>query len=420
VIRRYHKTVVALLRLLRQFQSEPKNTTLLGQIQRRLYQVICNVERRGKRSDERAAALRRQLRTGRLPKEQAKLLKRQIEILATTKQGYSDLIYLLKSIGDGLAFTIFDRYDLKPLAFKESPGSLSGKSGRRRELYILHTLLKKKLRVILCDLTNVLRYGDLCAERFKLPLPIEVKSSRNTNARTDRQIKNMGNMIAYLHTDEMEGLYGVPGITTRVALKKRQKGYASVLRELINCATQANMAAREVEPGVQYIVFRRFKKSDFDKHVQVKPRQHIQFSLLNSERYSGTWAAFFPFVLSIEEVEQCYDFAAGNISILVSIDLDVAIRIAKRRGYALTFDKPKDAIVPDHFSNDNSFWWFKPITPSASEVDQFAVGPHMVSRLFFEFASLKWLVAASVEKLPETMLKLVSEKGVVTPMKAIE
>jgi hypothetical protein len=77
---------------------------------------------------------------------------------------------------------MFDRYDLKPLAFKQSPGSLRGKIGRRKELYILHALLNQNLRVILCDLTNVLRYGDICAEKFKLPLPLEIKSSRNESA----------------------------------------------------------------------------------------------------------------------------------------------------------------------------------------------------------------------------------------------
>jgi hypothetical protein len=417
VIGRYKKTVIALLRLLRQFQAQPQNTTLLANIQRRLFRAICNVERRSKRADERAAAARHLLRTGRLPKEQAKALKRQIEFFASSKLGYSNLIYLLKSIGDGLAFTMFDRYDLKPLAFKQSPGSLRGKTGRRKELHILHALLKQNLRVILCDLTNVLRYGDICAEKFKLPLPLEIKSSRNGNARTDRQIKNLGNMISYLHTDEMEGLYGRPGITKRVALTRRQKGYAHVLGELIESAKQANFAAREVEPGVHYVVMRRFKASDFEKYFKEKTR--VQFALLNSDKYTGTWAPFFPFVLSIDDVEECFGFAAGEFSILVHIDLDEAVRIAKRRGYVLTFDKPKDEYVPDHITDDDWLWWFKPSKPSASEVDYFAVGPHMVSRLFFEFASLKWLIAASVERLPAALLAMASEQRL-TPVKVIE
>jgi hypothetical protein len=407
VIGRYKKTVVDLLQLLRQFQTQPKNTASLADIQRKLYRAICNVERRSKRAEERAAVARHSLRTGRLPKVQAKHLKRRIESLTSSKQGYKNLIYLLKSVGDGLAFTIFDRYDLKPLAFKQSPGSLSGKAGRRKELHILHALLKKNIRVILCDLTNVLRYGDICAEKFKLPLPLEIKSSRNENARTDRQIKNLGNMISYLHTDEMEGLYGRPGITKRVALTRRQRGYAHVLGEIIESAEQTNFAAREVELGVHYVVMRHFRASEFEKYFQGRGKS-VQFALLNSDKYSGAWAPFFPFVLSIDDVEQCFGFAAGAFSILVHIDLDEAVRIAKRRGFALTFDKPKDANFPDHITDDDWLWWFKPIKPSVA--DYFAVGPHMIGRLFFEFASLKWLIASSVDRLPASLSAMIEEQ----------
>jgi hypothetical protein len=132
VLTRYRKTVLSLLRLLRQFQKNPKNTALLADIQRRLYKAICTAEQRAKKKDAAIGKARQLLRTARLPKEEAKALKTHLSNLANRKGEYNSLIHLLKSIGDGLAFTIFNRYDLKPLVFKESPGALGGNRGERR------------------------------------------------------------------------------------------------------------------------------------------------------------------------------------------------------------------------------------------------------------------------------------------------
>jgi hypothetical protein len=391
MIGRYKKSILSLLHQLRQFQNDPKNTELLRAIQLKLYKQLCAIESRAAHSDEKLAEARTTLRSARLPKEDARKLKAQISTLITRKQGYQDLSYLLRSIGDGLAFTIFDRYDLKPLAFKESPGSLRGKAGRRLELYLLNTALTHGQRAILCDLTNAIKYGDVCLVKFDLPFPIEVKTSRNENARTSRQIEKLGKMIKYLHTDEIEGLYDRPGITRRVSLIEKQVGHAHALSPLIDEAYRTGFAIREVEPGLSYAVFRKFDASKMEEFYGGS--RQIQFDTLNHHKYTGMWAPFTPFVLSIADPQQCLGFASGDFVIAIAIDIAEAKRIARELGYTLWLERPEGIQTSiDAETAKSAMWWFTPSQSDPKAPEYMAIGGHMIQRVFFEFASLKWLV----------------------------
>jgi hypothetical protein len=275
----------------------------------------------------------------------------------------------------------------------------------------LYALLKEGQRAILCDLTNALRYGDIVAEQFKLPFLIEVKTSHNENARTSRQIKELGDMAQYLRSDETTGLYGFTGTIKRIALPKRQKQYNHVLFEMINEARETDFCSREVERGLHFIVFRKFNETLFEKYFGPK-RQQIHLQVLNFAKYSGAWTPFLPFVISIENVEQCFSFAVGEFLIAVAVDFEQAARMAKRRGYVLTPEKPSHVKVPNNEDPNSGdwAWWFTQINPSIGEKPEyFAVGPYMIGRVFFEFSSLKWLIDVSVAQA-SAVLPYVAQK----------
>jgi hypothetical protein len=397
VIAQYKKTIVGLLRQLRQFQQSADKTDFLEAFQRQLYHTLVTIERRAAKNDREIASARSLSRKGRLDKAESVRLKIKIARLIESKDGYRDLLFLVKSIGDGIAFTLFDRFDLKPLAFKESPGAVRGKSGRRREFTILNAFLRRGMPAVLCDLTNVLRYGDICIKRFDLPFPIEVKSSKNTNARTERQLQGIGKMVEYLHTDELEGLYGRAGVTKRQALAKPQVGHAIELHDLIEQVSVKRFAAREVEPGLHYMVFRQFRNSDFEKHFG--PLREFVFQSLNSLKYDGAWSSHYPFTLSLDDIDQCFAFARGDFVIAIAFDMKAVQRIGRRRGFNISREKPLHAHVREDIPDDAYEWWITPKAFPDGSQGTSGVSGHLVGRIFFEFASLKWVVHTATQGL---------------------
>jgi hypothetical protein len=407
VIGQYKKTVVGLLAQLREFQNTPQNMGLLERLQRNLYQTLVTIERRAVANDGEIGSARRLSRNGRLEKLASLRLKAKIARLIERKDGYRDLFFLVKSIGDGIAFTLFDRFDLKPLAFKESPGAIGGKSGRRREFTILNAFLRRGMPAVLCDLTNVLRYGDICIKPHNLPVPIEVKSSKNSNARTERQLKSIGKMVEYLHTDQIEGLYGLPVITKREALAKPQAGHAGELHNLITRISVERFAAREVEPGLHYMVFRRFRASDFDKYFG--SLREFVFQTLNSQKYNGAWSSHYPFTLSLEDIDQCFAFARGDFVIAIAFDMKVVQRMGRQRGFNISRERPLHAPAREGVPDDAYEWWITPRAFPDGSQGASGVSGHLVGRVFFEFASLKWLVHTATQGLKKMFTELVEK-----------
>jgi hypothetical protein len=68
--------------------------------------------------------------------------KHNIFISATIKRkkemilAYKDIIHIFRCVGDGIAYLFIDKYDIKPMVFKQDSGFLSGKKGFRTEMKI--------------------------------------------------------------------------------------------------------------------------------------------------------------------------------------------------------------------------------------------------------------------------------------------
>jgi hypothetical protein len=108
------------------------------------------------------------------------------------------LILTLRSIGDSVAFIYGDRHELKQLADGGDPGFITGKRGTRLERAILRAAFGWGATVVMNDLTNNLRHGDITTFRPDLwpdgnsPIMlIEAKSGRGGNKkRAERQQKS--------------------------------------------------------------------------------------------------------------------------------------------------------------------------------------------------------------------------------------
>jgi hypothetical protein len=130
--------------------------------QMRVLSMILAAEKRVRKRKARIHADQLLLagRSGRLSKADSLEVKRRI-------QGHHDAIararWQLKTartLVDALAFLFLPKWDMKPLAWKESPGFISGKRGLRLELQLLRIIAIRSRHVaILNDLTHCLRYA---------------------------------------------------------------------------------------------------------------------------------------------------------------------------------------------------------------------------------------------------------------------
>jgi len=113
--------------------------------------------------------------------------------------------YNFLCLGDSLAFLYIDRFALKQTFFnvqnanpKQSGGFISGKFGLVGELSLLTNAISSGVPAVLCDLTNVIRYGDICLLGANDPVPIEVKSSKKKDSRGKRQNKKLQALSNFL------------------------------------------------------------------------------------------------------------------------------------------------------------------------------------------------------------------------------
>ncbi len=128
----YRRTLLSLLTKLRLLQAQPlESFRLCLEIQGTLIRKTTYFEKRIKALKALIRENRKSLKTKRpipLTKDEANVIKSEIEYKQYLIDEYQNLQYLFKTIGDAIAFTYLNKWDIKQLAFKESAGSLSGKA----------------------------------------------------------------------------------------------------------------------------------------------------------------------------------------------------------------------------------------------------------------------------------------------------
>lgn len=207
----------------------------------------------------RQGEARRTLRTSRLPKQEANATKVTIHTLDARIKHYQWILNVWRSFGDGITFIYLDKWAVKPLLyntnnseFKKSAGSILGKSGLKNELLILLGILSKGVPALLADITNCIRHGDICLLHCSDPILVEVKSSKNTSARIDRQIESIKSIHDYHATDEAKNIRGMD-LVNRVALSTSEVHYRHLFDEGIATALAKGFFKVDPEPDFVFL-----------------------------------------------------------------------------------------------------------------------------------------------------------------------
>ena len=180
-------------------------------IQERLIASISRLERDFRAVTARRKSLRVALNQPGLKVAVRTSRKREIDRASARLDDLKELMFVYRLVGDAIAYIYLDRYDIKPLAFKEGPGFLTGKSGLRWS-WLASLGAPKGHIAILNDLTNCLRYADLTVPAARgQPAFFEMKSRKTRYPRDDRQFEKLKRSRIILEDRQAHPALWLPG-----------------------------------------------------------------------------------------------------------------------------------------------------------------------------------------------------------------
>ncbi|VVE88398.1 hypothetical protein [Pandoraea bronchicola] len=368
--------------LLHTLKTDPANVAVLLDLHRLLIRRITAAERATLRLKEIVARRKKSLSRDRLPKERAKAVKALINAAIERIDEHKNLMFLWRCFGDGIAHIYFDKYALKHTFYsvedysvKEDAGYLTGKDGFRLEWRMVRMAIAGGKPILLCDITHVLRHGDVCLMVGNDPFMIEVKSSRNRNERVDRQRRNLhalGKFFAEDGADEFRGSQNV----RRVAHGGAEVTHTAALNAAIRRSYTEGTVVISPERGLYYVAC----SGDFDaEQLESVPVNTCMAFFLNQTKTERAWMPYCPFTLSINP-EHVLSFIKGEISLVVLVDLKELQDQFLAHGL--------------HATVINDGTWFLGLSRQrdAPDSEMSRLSEHLFLRIPLEFQSLSWFV----------------------------
>ena len=289
--------------------------------------------------------------------------------------------------GDAIAFLYLDRFALKAvyynihnLAVRQDAGFLTGSVGFERELDGVRRLIHAGCPCVLTDLTNTIRYGDICLLQGPDPRLIEVKSSKVKSRRVSRQRKNLGRLREFYETDGLDGFRGLPRVC-RLPTHIECKSFQAEFNQCINAAYDKGYGLVSPEEGIHYVAVVKTDTPLLDVFRQVRA-DHPWAFYLNNWKSEQRWAPYYPFTLLIETDRALYDFMLGRLFIVVLLDTAVMKRAVSELGY-----------VPE-IVRESPY----PLRAKATGLEGgVRISQHLIFRAVLEAVSLKWIVQSALE-----------------------
>jgi hypothetical protein len=359
----------------------PNDVRLCLTVQERLIVSISRLERRYRSKTQALKTLRIALNTAAVPKAARQEGKLNIDKLSELLEDLRDLMFVYRMVGDAIACIYLDRYDIKPLSIKESPGFLTKKKGLRLELNFVRTALRCGRVAILNDLTNCLRYADITLPKKNGKADFaEVKSGKLRFARDERQIKKLKEMADYLGIDKPISLYGYTDQKfLRVSLIRRPTEYVTEINSLLRRSRRSGVARKQVEAGLHYLVFRQ---GVTDPEMVLGPLEGKidRPSVLMLTAAREFWPSYYSLMLSCRNPDDLLDIVFGEAFIWVVVSFGEVERQLQARGIRVEHE-PEDSDFALTLTHG------PPYEGAVSKI-----GMHLLFRLVTEFVSLAWLI----------------------------
>lgn len=320
--------------LLHAIKSDPDRLELVLELQRMLIRQISRCERRIrrlKRARGRLSALKSRYR---LPKEKARTIKRLVKSIDDLVLEIRHLIFLWKCFGDGIASVYQSKYSLKHLLYdadynvKQDAGFLSDKIGFRQEYRACRLGIRMGVPVIMSDLTNIIRHGDVCGLGGEDPLPIEMKSSKNRNSRSERQIEQLQVLADFFENDGADNFRGVLN-TRRIEVRNPEVTYEAEINDVLRRAVENGVSSIAPEEGLRYFAISSECFATKSELIDEGLKGYITpTTLCVALTPTFNWLPAYPFTLSMSAGNSVL-FMQEVVHAIVLIDLLVLKRLFK-------------------------------------------------------------------------------------------
>ena len=382
--------------LLHTIREDRSRLDLVLALQQHLIRQITRLERRSKRIKGAVASMREELKTKRPPKEQAKELKKRLSKSPVLLDKIRWEMFIWRCFGDGIAFVYQCKYSLKHLYFdrnykiKETAGFLTGKTGFRLEWKAVRLGIKMEVPVVLADVTNVIRHGDICALAGPDPVIVEMKSGASRNERTDRQFSDINELNKFFENDGATSFRGMQNV------KRQQMRHPEVnyLKEINFCITESRIngfSSIEPEPGLRYIATRNLAKA-----IPEQLKNYVsEYTACTGLTPEDSWLPSQPFTLSFDTAN-LIDFICGDVIVLVLIDL-MAVK-ERFQEYGVNCVLLMDGVYSLQISKNSN---------NLNE-GVFRVSDLLFARIATEFQSLAWFAKEYADSLYPKVIESLS------------
>lgn len=391
-----------LLDLLRLIEIDPHNVQAVREINQRLIKLIFGVEEAIAHHLASKKELRKTLKLARPSRLEADELRRKIKRIESYIRAQRDQMYVWKCFGDALAFSFLDPLSIKHMFFdtadyevKQDAGTLSGKSGFIAEKDVLEDALNHGVPAVLCDLTNTLRFGDICLLGGSDPYPIEVKTSPRLNQRGKRQQTKLRELRCFLQNDIAENFRGQKGRTSRV-ISGEQIYHTEVLNTTVQRAYAEGYATHSPEEGLYFLCIKTdwpSGKTSIDVALEEINLDAPEVFDLNHFKNGHGWAFYLPFLLSIRDPEHLLDFLEGRLYIIVFVEATMLASRFEGDGWEARY-RPGEMYPIQCLHGETGAYY--------------GVSSQFIARAALEFLSFESIV--STQKVMPTHLKEISEE----------
>ncbi len=356
---------------------------LAHDIQLLLLDRIIQVEDVIRKNNETVKSNKQKARDKRINQDERKSISLETKSLNDVNEILKQDLKRLREIGDSIAFAYFNKHDLKTLCWKESAGFIGGKDGLKKELEEFEKFFKQGEFAILNDITNSLRFGDITVEKDGKPHFLEIKSSIHSDARIQRQEKNLKERIEFLNNDYVENLFGSSMNFKRIYSSNPEKNCIDRARDLIDKAIKTGYVIDKIEEGLTYIFMYKEEKFEFLKKLY-KNMNDPQIIYVNSMK--SIVENYVPFPKLINNPYALMEFYNGNLILTVAIETGIVRSKLESLGYELSSIDEKGWTVK--FNNNG--------------IEQTVlVSTFHINRIGREFVSLEWIIMGIHEVIEE-------------------
>lgn len=246
------------------------------------------------------------------------------------------LAYLWRCFGDGIAAVYQSQHALRHLMYnseyktKETAGALFGKEGFGYEYAMLERGISMGVPVVMSDLTNIIRHGDVCALAGSDPYPIELKSSPLTGGRVARQAEQLQKIKDFFENDEAVNFRGQKRVV-RVEVTTEEVHHRDLLNIGMRQALNEGFWSESPEPGLRYICYHTALKENPERLTKELDNWWLPAVWMTPLSPNLEWLPGYPFTLSMEP-ENAVMFMQESVSVVVLIDLGFIKKLFADRG----------------------------------------------------------------------------------------